>query len=134
LAEKISTCFETIVSYILRFIICAIPIFIAGFVVKLVNDRVMENIINNYFFIFLLVGAAQFSYISFLYFVGSHFQFSTFIQSIKNMLPAALAGFGSMSSAAAMPLTIIGTEKNSNNPSLTRLLIPATVNIHLIGD
>jgi Na+/H+-dicarboxylate symporter len=39
-----------------------------------------------------------------------------------------------MSSAAAMPLTIIGTEKNAQNKDLARSVIPATVNIHLIGD
>jgi Na+/H+-dicarboxylate symporter len=50
------------------------------------------------------------------------------------MLPAAIAGFGSMSSAAAMPLTILGTEKNSQNPDFARSIIPATVNVHLIGD
>jgi len=50
------------------------------------------------------------------------------------MFPAAAAGFGSMSSAASMPLTILGAEKNTGNPTLTRLVIPATVNIHLIGD
>ena len=50
------------------------------------------------------------------------------------MLPAAIAGFGSMSSAAAMPLTIIGAEKNSKNSDLARSVIPITVNIHLVGD
>jgi len=55
-------------------------------------------------------------------------------QSVKNMLPAAIAGFSTMSSAAAMPLTIIGAEKNCENKDLARSVIPATVNIHLIGD
>jgi Na+/H+-dicarboxylate symporter len=53
---------------------------------------------------------------------------------VKNMLPAAVAGFGSMSSAAAMPLTIVGAEKNSSDPDMARAVIPATVNVHLIGD
>jgi Na+/H+-dicarboxylate symporter len=39
-----------------------------------------------------------------------------------------------MSSAAAIPVTIIGTEKNTKNSSLTRLATPLTVNTHLIGD
>jgi Na+/H+-dicarboxylate symporter len=33
-----------------------------------------------------------------------------------------------------MPLTILGTEKNSKHPDIARSIIPATVNIHLIGD
>jgi Na+/H+-dicarboxylate symporter len=39
-----------------------------------------------------------------------------------------------MSSAAAMPLTILGTEKNTKNADLAGSIIPATVNVHLMGD
>ena len=64
----------------------------------------------------------------------SRYQSLSFMTSLKNMLPAAIARFGSMSSAAAMPLTILGTEKNVKNREMARSIIPATVNIHLIGD
>lgn len=131
---KISNLFEKIVNKMLQLVLCAIPFFISGFVVKLVNDKVMENIVHHYAYIFILVALAQFTYISFIYLVSNQFRIKNFIVSIKNMLPATIAGFGSMSSAASMPLTIVGTEKNSHNPGLTRLIIPATVNIHLIGD
>jgi Na+/H+-dicarboxylate symporter len=70
----------------------------------------------------------------FIYLVANRFQYRPFIQSIKNMMPAALAGLGSMSSAAAMPFTILGVEKNSKNMSLAKSIVPATVNVHLIGD
>ena len=50
------------------------------------------------------------------------------------MLPAAIAGFSTMSSAAAMPLTIIATNKNSDHSSVANLAIPVTVNTHMIGD
>ena len=50
------------------------------------------------------------------------------------MLPAAITGFSTMSSAAAMPLTILGAEENAKDPTLVRSVIPATVNIHLVGD
>jgi hypothetical protein len=39
-----------------------------------------------------------------------------------------------MSSAAAMPLSIVGAEKNSNQPDLARAVIPATVIVHSIED
>lgn len=133
-AEKISNWFEKIVDVTLRCIILVIPVFIAGFVVKLIHDKVMQNIVHDYAKIFILVALAQFSYIAFIYMVTNRFKVSEVINSIRNMLPAAIAGFGSMSSAASMPLTIVGAEKNTKNPDLTRLVIPATVNIHLIGD
>ena len=49
-------------------------------------------------------------------------------------IPAAVSGFSTMSSAASMPLTIIGAENSAKNKDLARSVIPATVNIHLIGD
>ena len=49
-------------------------------------------------------------------------------------MPAALAGFGSMSSVASMPLTILGAEKSSKNGDIAKSTIPVTVNVHLIGD
>ena len=134
IAEKISGIFEKIVEKTLKVIICVIPVFITGFVIKLIHDKVLENIVRDYALIFALVALAQFTYIAFIYMVSNRFKWPKFVESIKNMLPAAIAGFGSMSSAAAMPLTIIGAEKNSHNANLTRLFIPATVNIHLIGD
>ncbi|MBM3208450.1 MAG: dicarboxylate/amino acid:cation symporter [Chlamydiae bacterium] len=33
-----------------------------------------------------------------------------------------------------MPLTLIAAEKNAENPDIAKSCIPATVNIHLIGD
>lgn len=133
-AAKISGIFEKWVGAVLKFVIYLIPIFIIGFIVKLIHDKVMENILRDYALIFTLVALAVFGYIASVFLVSERFQFSSFIKRIRNMMPAAIAGFGSMSSAAAMPLTIVGAEKNSTNLNLTRLVIPTTVNIHLIGD
>lgn len=134
LAEKVSTYFDKILPLLLRFILSLIPLFIIGFMMKLIHDKVIENIFYDYALIFLLVAITQFSYVSFLYLIANDFKFSPFLASLKNMFPAAVAGFGSMSSAAALPLTLIGAEKNTNHSPLTRLVIPTTVNIHLIGD
>ena len=75
-----------------------------------------------------------FSYILFVYFWLGRFDFKKFAESIKNMFPAAISGFTTMSSAASMPLTLIGVENNVDNKDLVRSVVPATVNIHLVGD
>lgn len=134
LAGKFSNYFEIGVDFILRLFLIFIPFFILGFVVKLIHDKVMESIVHDYALIFCLVAVAQFTYIAGLYFFANSFRWKAFLSSIQNMLPAVIAGFGSMSSAAAMPLTLIGAERNTGHSKLTRLCIPATVNIHLIGD
>lgn len=133
-AAKLSLLMEKIVGRVLKGILWAIPLFILGFVVKLSREGILVQLIRDYASILAVVAGAVFSYIAFLYFAANRFQVRSSISSIKNLLPAAFAGFGSMSSAAAMPLTILGAEKNAKNPDLARSLVPATVNIHLIGD
>lgn len=133
-ANKISNAFEKIVNGILKAILAVIPLFIAGFVVKMNHDQIMPYILKNYSLILLLIASALFTYISLIYLAVNQFNIKRTIQCFKNLIPAGIAGFGSMSSAAAMPLTIIGVEKNSKDPEFGRSIVPVTVNIHLMGD
>ncbi len=133
-AAKISAFFDTVVSWAFKVLTCIVPVFIVGFILKLNHDKVIHTIAQDYALIFTLVALSLAVYIAAIYFVSSRFRLSAFVASLKNMFPAAIAGFSSMSSAAAMPLTIMGAEKNSANPTLARLAIPTTVNVHLIGD
>ncbi|MES2199348.1 MAG: cation:dicarboxylase symporter family transporter [Chlamydiota bacterium] len=132
--EKISCYLEKMVSYILKSILYVIPFFIVGFVVKMIHDGVLGMIFQSYLVIFALVAIAVFTYIGFLYLAANGFQYKACKKSLKDLFPAAIAGFGSMSSVAAMPLTLLGVEKNAKNPDVSRSIIPVTVNIHLIGD
>lgn len=134
LANKIAMHLNKVISHILTIFSYLIPLFITGFVIKLQFDGVLATIIKDYSQIFLVVALAQFSYICLAYAVLNHFNLQAFLRSIKNMLPAAMAGFSSMSSAASMPLTIAGVESNAQHKDLARSIVPATVNIHLVGD
>lgn len=133
-AEKIGLILEKIVNKLLAIITILIPIFVTGFIVKLHFDGIITQIIQDYTVIFAIIAIAQFGYIGLLYFVFNKFNISNTLSSIKNMLPAALSGFSTMSSAASMPLTLVGTERNAKNKDLVHTVVPATVNIHLIGD
>ena len=133
-AEKVVKKLDQGVGVILRFFMLVMPIFIAGFAMKMAHDDVIQHILGDYAQIFAVVAAALCCYIGLIYLLASRFQWPQFVSSVKNMLPAAAAGFGAMSSAAAMPLTILGAQKNASNPDVARAVIPATVNIHLIGD
>lgn len=132
-SSRVSAYFERWVKWLLKGIGVVIPVFIAGFAVKLIHDKMMESIIVDYAVIFALIAATQGLYIAFIYLASNRFDLRRCLASIQNMLPAAITGFGSMSSAAAMPLSIMGSEKNVR-PEVARLVIPSTVNIHLIGD
>ena len=133
-AQKSAFGFEWVVSKVLKGMVYLIPFFVVGFVIKLQYDGVIAIIIRDYLTIFMVVAAAQFTYIFFLYFVLNQGKIRDFLNHIKNMLPAVLSGFSTMSSAASMPLTIMGAQNNAHNKDLVRSVIPATVNIHLMGD
>jgi Na+/H+-dicarboxylate symporter len=122
------------VNKLLRAVLYLIPVFVAGFVVKMDDDGAIGMIVRDYTAIFAVIACAQFAYILIAYFLLSGGCLGLFFQSIKNMLPAAISGFSTMSSAASMPLTILGAERNAKNPELAGSVIPATVNIHLVGD
>jgi len=132
LAQNIADWLESFITKILASFTYLIPLFIAGFVVKMQFDGIVLQILKEYTSIFAIIALAQFSYIGLAYFIFPGSQ--GFIKSLKNMLPAAICGFSTMSSAASMPLTIMGAESNAQNKDLARSVIPATVNIHLVGD
>ena len=133
-AEKIADKLDFLISKILKLFIYLIPPFITGYLIKLQADGVIVLIIKNYALIFIIIATAQLLYISIAYFLVNKARTMKSIVCIKNMIPAALSGFSTMSSAASMPLTIMGVENNAHNKILARSVVPATVNIHLLGD
>lgn len=123
-----------IVHAFLKGIVYVIPLFVAGFIIKLQHDGVVQLIVKDYSLVFMVIAIGQFAYIAFVYFVLNTGSLSGALRNIKNMIPAAISGFSTMSSAASMPLTIYGAELNAENKDVAKLVIPTTVNIHLIGD
>ncbi len=134
LAKKISVQFEKIIAKTLQSFTILIILFVAGFVVKMQFDGTIHTILKDYTSILLIVMLAQYGYITFAYAALNGFKLRESLINIKNMLPAAMAGFSTMSSASVMPLTIIGAEANAKNKEIARSVVPATVNIHLVGD
>jgi Na+/H+-dicarboxylate symporter len=49
-------------------------------------------------------------------------------------LPAGITGFSTMSSMAALPINIDSAEKSTRDPDTVRAVIPASTNIHMLGD
>jgi Na+/H+-dicarboxylate symporter len=117
-----------------KLFIPVIPLFILGFILKLQYDGVLVSLFCNYAFIFMAIFITQFTYIVFLYGVSSYFNIKQWVKYIKTMLPAGITGFTTMSSAATLPVTLLATEKNTESVHIPRLVVPITVNVHLIGD
>ena len=111
-----------------------LPLFALGFVIKLESDGILSIIIRSYFPLVVAIILTEVLYISLLYFIGAGFNPKKFLYFAKNVLPAGMMGFSTMSSMAALPLTIRAAEKNTGQIDLSRTIAPATVNVHLVGD
>ncbi|MBX9977052.1 MAG: dicarboxylate/amino acid:cation symporter [Alphaproteobacteria bacterium] len=111
-----------------------IPLFVLGFFINLVKTTDFFPLLmqGGKAIVIMIIGLTL--YIMALYFIASGFSMKGAMTSIKNVLPAGLTAFSSMSSAATMPVTIQVTEKNLKNPSFAAMVIPATTNIQQVGD
>jgi len=132
--EQVTNKVDSIVNVFFKLILLSVPMFIIGFSVQMFHDQVMLNIVKSYFKIFTIIFLSLIVYIGFFYLAVCRFNFRHFFNNLKGMLPGVLTGMASMSSATAMPFTIISVEKNSKESDLAKSIVPATINIHLIGD
>ncbi len=131
---RIAESLDTYTTFLLKGMSFLIPPFIIGYIIKLEYEQTLYHILKDYTFIFAVICLTLLIYIFILYFLINRFRITTTLRDLYNMLPAALCGFTTMSSAASMPFTIQGVENNTHNKELARSIVPATVNIHLIGD
>lgn len=133
-AEKIAkTLYAATIFFLKKIFTPLLPIFILGFVFKLEQDQLLGKALRIYGPVFFIVVGTQFCYMMLLYFLVAKFQLKRFITYIKNVLPATITGFCTVSSAATMPVLTLCTEKNLDKPEMAELIVPATINIHTIG-
>jgi Na+/H+-dicarboxylate symporter len=111
-----------------------LPLYIFGFILKLQHDGAISMIAKNYAQIFIISFAFTLFYIFSLYFVAASLNLKRAFRYVKEMLPAFISGFSTMSSAATMPLTIAGTTRNLKNEEYADFVIPITTNSHMMGD
>lgn len=110
-----------------------LPLYVFGFLLKILYEGSFGYLFNNYGFAFILIICAQLLYLLFLYAIAAKFSLSSMITSIKHTLPSYVTGFTTMSSAVTIPVSIECSLKNIPNPALVHLAIPIMANIHLSG-
>ncbi len=121
------------ITFLKKIFIPLLPVFILGFVFKLEHDQLLAKALKTYGPVCLIVVTTQTCYMLLLYFIVARFNFKRFINYIKNVLPATITGFSTLSSAASMPVLILCTEKNLKDPEVAEIVIPATINTHTLG-
>jgi Na+/H+-dicarboxylate symporter len=134
LSKKICAGLSAFVNICLPAIIVMMPVFVAGFMIKLVYEGTLVSIFKDYLQIFVIIAMIQVVFILLSFGAVSKFHLSLWAKRVKNLLPAWMSGISTMSSAATLPLTILGAQKNAKDPVIPPSVMPATVNVHLIGD
>jgi Na+/H+-dicarboxylate symporter len=119
--------------FLRRCFIPLLPIYVTGFLLKMQYEGSLNTLCESFGQVLVVVVALLIVYIPVYYFVGSGFNVKRTIEMLKNMMPAALTGFSTISSAVTMPVTLDATEKNLGDVGFARLVIPLTVNFHMVG-
>jgi Na+/H+-dicarboxylate symporter len=120
--------------FLKKFFIPILPLFVLGFVIKLQHEGALENAITVYGKVLLVIVITQATYLFLFYFIISKFNIRECLMYFKNVFPAALTGFSTISSAASMSVLLIAMERIFKNKStLYKAIVPAVINTHTLG-
>jgi Na+/H+-dicarboxylate symporter len=117
-----------------RLFIPILPLFIFGFLLKIARDENAIQIFTENLGAFGVIVTTLWGYLLLLLIVAGRGNFARIKEIFMNILPAVITAFSAMSSAAALPLSLNAAGKNTKDQQLANLVMPTTVNIHLIGD
>ncbi|USO01250.1 MAG: cation:dicarboxylase symporter family transporter [Alphaproteobacteria bacterium] len=74
------------------------------------------------------------AYVVLLYILAGKGQIKLALKAMNNAFPSLFMSFTTMCSITTMPYTIQCAEKNMRDPSMAKMIIPATTNIQQAGD
>ncbi|MDR3144009.1 MAG: dicarboxylate/amino acid:cation symporter [Puniceicoccales bacterium] len=117
-----------------RFFIPALPIFVSGFLLKLFAEGRMTGFLRGNFRVCLLMFASLLCYLTLWLFIAAAFRRGRALEILKNAFPAMVTAFSTMSSAAALPLSLEAAHKNTKDKVLADVVMPLTLNFHMLGD
>lgn len=125
---------EIVTLFLSKIFIPVLPLFALGFILKMEFEGILGSVLTAYAPVILLVALANLLYLTLMFGIAAKFKRESWFAYLKNVLPVGVLGFTTMSSLATMPVTLAAAEKNTQQPQLARAIIPATVNIHMVGD
>jgi hypothetical protein len=120
--------------FLQKLFIPIMPLFIAGFALKFQHEGTLTLLFGALLPLLSMVLLLYICYIIPGYLICCGFNIRKAIGAFRNILPAGLVGFSTMSSSATMPVLRACVLKNTSNEDLIEALIPSVVNTHLMGD
>lgn len=111
-----------------------LPLLVLGFVFKMQHEGALSHAFSIYGKVVILFSLTQIAYLLFLYSASAGFNLKKTLKTLQAVLPSGMAAFTTMSSLAALSFTLKGAQENTQKDPIVDAVVPATVNIHLIGD
>ena len=130
----INKCYSFSLLFLNKFFIPLVPIFILGFVAKLSYEGMLGQLFSKNWYYILVIICSLVCYLGLMAIFASRLSKINVAKILKDISIPVLSAFSTMSSTAALPLSIAAAEKNIKNKNFANMYMPASVNIHLIGD
>ncbi len=130
----ISVIHDSVLMFMKKFFVPLLPLFVGGFLLKLISEGRITNFAQNNSKICILMCGFLWCYLTLWLFVSGSFKFERAVTIFKNSFPAIVTAFSTMSSAAALPLSLKAAAKNTNDKILSDAVMPLTLNFHMVGD
>lgn len=125
---------DLVMRFMKKFFVPLLPAFVGGFLLKLFSEGRMTGFVEHNFRICSLMCLFLLCYLAVWLLVAASFRFEKALQILKNIFPAIVTSFSTMSSAAALPLSLNAAEKNTHDKVLADAVMPLTLNFHMVGD
>lgn len=120
--------------FLTKLFVPVLPLFINGYATKMFYEGEVFTLIGQNKVYIIAIFVAILTYIFVLYFIAAKFKLQIFKSYLLNIFPPAVTALSTMSSAAALPLSMKAAEENTKDATLPNLVVPTTVSIHLVGD
>lgn len=130
----ISTLHRLVLKFMKSFFVPLLPIFVGGFLLKLFAEGRLTGFLEQNTRICLMMCGFLWCYLALWLFVSASFNYKRAVEIFKTAFPAIITAFSTMSSAAALPLSLVAAEKNTKDKVLSDAVMPLTLNFHMVGD
>lgn len=111
-----------------------VPLYVVGFLFKVQHDESLLELFTGYGPVILLIMGIQAVAVILFFFVANLGNLRATRETFGNAVPSGLVAFSTMSSMATLPMTLEAAEENTENKAVAEIMIPATINIHHVGD
>ena len=111
--------------FLMKFFIPLLPLFILGFLVKLLTDDIIGDVlaVNPAAFLFMIL--TLIAYLGLIFLAAILLYKKKTLEILRNLAAPVITAFTTMSSSAALPFSITAAEENTRNKNISDVVMPA---------